>query len=214
MRTLLPALLAALTLASAAAAESLRPAEPYQLEAKDWPCEQPYRAELPLGLGWSRPELLEGDAAAGWRTDPALKRLVESVTAFDSATPRSLEAIRAYVAAELPTDPAARDAALARLYRGLLDEANFYREIVATGILQFMAQGRLAADLVAEAELSFQLAEAGEPQARAAAEQRHFWAVRAAERAQGEARFQCNRLAAVDARFLRMAAAVDSGLGG
>ena len=205
----LTALLAAAVSASAGAAESLRQAEPYRLEAKDWPCEQPYRAELPPGLGWSRPELLEG--LADWRADPALKRLVESATAFDSATPRSIEAIQAFVAG-LPAEPGARNPQLARLYRGLLDEANFYREIVGTGILQFVAQRRLAADLVAEAELSFQLADAGDPDAQATAERQHFWAVRAAERAQGEARFQCGRLAAIDARFLRMAAAVDAAL--
>ena len=80
-----------------------------------------------------------------------------------------------------------------------------------TGILQFMAQERLAADLVAEAEFAFQATEPDDAAAKAAAEQRHLWAVRALERAQGEARFQCNRLAAIDAQFQRMAAAADAG---
>ena len=210
MRSRLSALLAAAMVTAAAQAENLRSAEPYRLAAEDWPCEQPYREALPPGLGWSRPDLLEG--LPDWRQQPELRRLVEKVTAFDSATPRSLEAINDFVAG-LPREPARRDRELALLYRGLLDEANFYREIVQTGILQFMAQERLAADLVAEAELAFQATEPDDAAAKAAAEQRHFWAVRALERAQGEARFQCNRLAAIDARFQRMAAAADAGLG-
>ena len=210
MRSWLSALLAATMVTATAQAENLRGAEPYHLAAEDWPCEQPYREALPPGLGWSRPDLLDG--LPDWRQQPALRRLVEKVTAFDSATPRSLEAIAGFVAG-LPADPARRDRELALLYRGLLDEANFYREIVQTGILQFMAQERLAADLVAEAELAFQATDPGDAAAMAAAEQRHFWAVRALERAQGEAGFQCGRLAAIDARFQRMAAAADAGLG-
>ena len=203
------AALAVVALASPADAQEVRQAEPYRLEAQDWPCEQPYRSELPLGLGWSRPELLE--SLPDWRAEPELRRLVERVTAFDSSTPRSLEAIAGFVTA-LPTDTAIRERRLALLYRGLLDEANFYREIVRTAILQFMAQERLAADLVAEAELAFEATETADASVRKLAEERHFWATRALDRAQGEARFQCGRLAAIDARFQRMAAAVDAAL--
>ena len=192
-----------------AAAGSLRPSEPYRLEAKDWPCEQPYQAALPLGQSWTRPELLRD--LPDWRGDDELRRLVERLSAFDSPTARSVADIKAY-AADLSSTGATRDRELATLYGGLLDEANFYRDIVLTGILQFMAQRQLAADLVAESELAFQEASAADEVARAGLEQRHFWATRALERAQGEARFQCGRLAAIDARFARMAAAVEQSL--
>ena len=211
MRSWLPAVVGLILLAPGAPGQETQPGQPYRLKTEDWPCEQPYQAELPLGLGWSRPTLLQG--LPSWRDRPELSHLVEKVTAFDSATPRSLEAIAAY-AAGLPADPSARGRELALLYRGLLDEANFYRGIVLTGILQFMAQQRLAADLVAEAELAFQATDIADDPARAAAEERHFWTVRALERAQGEARFQCGRLAAIDTRFLRMTAALEKALGG
>lgn len=193
-----------------ASAENLRPSAPYRLEAKDWPCEQPYQAALALGLSWTRPELLRD--LPDWRADDRLRRLVERISAFDSPTARSVADITAY-AADLPRDPASRDHQLVALYGGLLDEANFYRDIVITGILQFMGQQRLAADLVAESELAFQEASATDEVARTDLEQRHFWAMRALDRAEGEARFQCGRLAAIDARFARMAAAVEQGLG-
>lgn len=211
MHRWLASLLALVAAVPVAMADNLRQPEPYQLLAKDWPCEQPYRAQLPLGLAWNRPELLQ--SLPDWRAEPELKRLVETVTAFDSPTPRSIETIAAF-AAGLPPDPTVRDRELATLYRGLLDEANFYRDLVQTGILQFMARQRLAADLVAEAELAFQTTASGDEVAHKAVENQHFWAVRAVERAQGEARFQCGRLVAIDGRFARMAAAVEQGLGG
>ena len=68
MRSWLSTLLAATMVTAAAQAESLRSTEPYRLAAEDWPCEQPYREALPLGLGWSRPDLLEG--LADWRQQP------------------------------------------------------------------------------------------------------------------------------------------------
>ena len=69
MRSWLSALLAAAMVTATAQAENLRSAEPYHLAAEDWPCEQPYREALPLGLGWSRPDLLEG--LADWRGSSA-----------------------------------------------------------------------------------------------------------------------------------------------
>src|SRR5215208_3640705 len=96
MRCWLRALLGLTLLVSTARAEDLRPAEPYRLEAKDWPCEQPYQPALPLGLGWGPPALLDG--LPNWKERPELRRLVEKVTAFDSATPRSIEAIADFVA--------------------------------------------------------------------------------------------------------------------
>jgi hypothetical protein len=211
MRRWLALLLTVIAATPMALADNLRQPEPYRLEAKDWPCEQPYRAELPLGLAWNRPELLQD--VPDWRAEPSLRQLVETVTAFDSPTERSVEAITAFAAA-LPPDPAARARELATLYQGLLEEANFYRELVQTGILQFMAQERLAADLVAESELAFQTTASDDATSLKTIENQHFWATRAVDRAQGEARFQCGRLAAIDGRFARMAAAVEQGLGG
>jgi PQQ enzyme repeat len=107
-------LVALLALAPGVRADSLRPAELYQLEARDWPCDQPYRAELPVGMFWNRPELLHD--VPDWRSDADLRRLVETVTASDSATPNSIAAIRAF-AAGLPAGPAeVRDQRLAGLY--------------------------------------------------------------------------------------------------
>jgi hypothetical protein len=209
MHRRLAVLLSFLSWMPMALAETLRQPEPYRLAAKDWPCEQPYRPELPLGQSWTRPELLQD--TTDWRTEPELRQLIESVTAFDSPTSGSMGRIEGF-AQGLPTDSTVRDRQLATLYRGLLDEANFYRDIVLTSILQFVAQHRLATDLAAEAELAFQTAADDDEAGRKSAENRQFWAARTADQAQDEARFQCHRLAAIDARFARMAAAAEHGL--
>lgn len=205
---LLGAALAAPFAGAPALAQETREHAPLVLDEDDWPCPAPYRLEFSPGAVWTGPRL--GPDSAAWREDAGVRRLAEEVAAPETALRQAPARIEAF-AATLADDPT-RNRRLTRLFHGVLDELNLYRRFILEGILGFVARHRLAAEALAdiEAELHGLPTDGTDRTARRreALAQQRFWAARALDDAQGEARFLCHRLTALEAKLGVLARAI------
>ncbi len=158
-----------------------------------WPCQNDYQAELPKNYHWPRSALLE--QAGDWRAVPGVKSLVESV-ATSSRSKLAVLTIDRFAAAHASND-AERDRLLTTAFVGLHDELNLYREMLLYGIMQGVANARLASDIAADTK-----------NGSASDNKRFRDALRAEEDALDDARFLCRRLVALEERFHSLAGAL------
>lgn len=206
---------AAILLVLASAGQSARPQTnddtTLELSAEDWPCHGRYREAFSAGAFWQGPSLDGAEAAL--RGAPETRKLAEALAAPETSEAEAAKSIAGHAAAA--TD-SARSHRLALLFAGLLEEANLYRRFILEGIVGMMGRRRLAATALAQSQLELEDL-AGDPSpeataARKALEQRRFWQKRALDKADGDARFLCHRLTALEGKLGALSRAIASHL--
>lgn len=182
-----------------------------ELSERDWPCHGVYREAFSAGAFWQGPPLV--GALDAVRDAPEIKKLAESLAAPETSESEAGKLIADHAAAATEST---RSRQLALLFAGLLEEANLYRRFILEGIVGMMGRRRIAAAALAQSRLELEDL-AGDPSAEAKAtrealEQRRFWQKRALDKADGDARFLCNRLIALEGRLGVLSRAIASHL--
>lgn len=106
----------------------------------NWPCVQRKVPEITLATVWTGPDL--GEAVSGWRDDPAVVQLVDTLAARRT----TMDEARAAVDAFAEEAGEARTARLTALFAGLFTKLNAERGDVILGIGRFARKQRLMAD--------------------------------------------------------------------
>ena len=182
-------------------AQSAAEDDGFLISEQDWPCHGRFRIVFSAGSFWQGPSLdgIEGDL----QRDAEVLRLAERLVAPETGEDTGRGAIEAF-AAGLESGPG-RERRLAGLFAAVLAESNLYRRFVMEGIAAMVARRRLAAEQLAATEVKLQiLAEDRSSEAadqRKTLEQRRFWQNRAFERADGDSRFLCHRLTALEGKL-------------
>lgn len=169
----------------------------FVISEEDWPCHGRFRIAFSDGSFWQGPAIDEIE-----RTDEVV-RLAERAAApgTDEETARAL--IDGY--ADGLSGRPDRERRLAMLFAAVLAESNLYRRFVLEGIAAMVARRRLAAELLTETEVELQIL-AGDRSSESMArrktlEKRRFWQKRTFEKAEGDSRFLCHRLTALEAKL-------------
>ena len=163
------------------------------LTASDWPCKTDYRSDLAETLSWPRPTLLK--QSADWRDNADIKMLVESAVT-SSRTELGVSALESF-AQELSGNDLERDRTLTTVFLGIRDEMTLYREFVAFGIMQGVANAELATGLAKDAKAK---GEKGRIAFKAA--------LRIEDDAMDDARFLCQRLDALENKYQELSGAL------
>ncbi len=183
--------------------------ERYHLTEADWPCHGRYRLEFDAGAYWRGPEDLQAlQASANGTVDvrPLAEDLFAPQTGLEAGTPMIAD-----FASALPVGPE-RNQRLALLFAAVMKEANLYRKFVLEGIVGLVARHRIAADELAKVEAEYaRMASTGSatPDERKALADKRFWLQRAADGAEGDARFLCHRLNAMDGKLGALARTIE-----
>lgn len=176
------------------------------LREEDWPCQQRYRPGLAAAAVWAGPDL--GDAPERWREYREIARLAERL-ASPETSPRQGEREVDRFAAGLD---GARTRPLTLLFSGLLEETGVYRGFAVGGVWEFTAKRQLIVSVLAgtQAKLLALPYDAGdETEAdRKRLEEELFWQQRALDRADGEARYLCERIVYLEGKLGRLARAI------
>lgn len=199
-------LVAALAMPGAARAQQEDGA--MMLNEADWPCPGKYRLAFSAAEVWAGPP--PGPETDTWRDDADVRALAERLASPETMSDRTPDMVAAF-AARIAGDPA-RDARLTLLFRGVLDELNLFRRFILEGIVGFVARRMLAADALAgfESELDALPDDgaAATEKTRKTLAYRRFWTARVIEKSEGEARFQCQRLNALEGKLGTLARAI------
>ena len=170
----------------------------------DWPCVQVLVPEIAPGMIWTGPPLEE--AGAGWRDDPAVRELAGELAA--RRTP--LEEAEQRVAEFAQAQPAgARDAALTRLFAGVLATINRDRASLISGIKRFAGKQRVLSEGIAETNAALrELDAAAPPERRQELEEQRAWSMRIFDEREGSLTYLCEQPVVLEQRAFALARAI------
>lgn len=177
---------------------------------RDWPCEAALAEHFDAEDVWGGP--LPGPLPADWRDDAAAGEVV-AFAANPENPPRQGAAAIARFAKQLGPE---REAALLRVFAGLLTEFDRLRGFLIDGVRDFVLRAKILAEAVArnEAALAALPADGG-----AAVEARRkdyqearFWDARNLDDALDEAEFLCHRYGYLDRKLRQLSAALRAAL--